>query len=127
MAEQARGMLSEGVTRFAECVKPEHLEAVAAAERVRALHIRSDRPVVTTSLCASHGTRERLRSLRDRAAHDEMRAMADACPDCTVSEKYVCTHCRAECPDDDEWPCATMRVLEPAPNSLATPRDNREG
>lgn len=33
-----RVTLSEGLTRFAECVKPEHLQAVAAVARVRELH-----------------------------------------------------------------------------------------
>lgn len=87
-------------------------EALAAITRVRALHTRSERPVVTTSLCTTHGTRENLLSLRDRAGHDAMRAAAGACPDCSVTEKHVCTHCRAECPDDDEWPCPTIRALE---------------
>jgi hypothetical protein len=86
-------------------------DSVAAVERIRALHTRSERPVVMTSLCAAHGTRESLLSLRDRAGHDAMRAAAGVCPDCSVTEKYVCTHCRAECPDDDEWPCPTIRAL----------------
>lgn len=104
MAEQARGMLSEGLTRFAECVRPEHLEAVAAVERVRALHTRQAKPVRSYGMdgyCAAHEPTGRgywapPADLRD-------------CPDCRYTEYYVCSHC--ECPND-EWPCPTIRALE---------------
>jgi hypothetical protein len=40
--------------------------------------------------------------------------MIAICPECTVTEKYVCATCRHECPDDDGWPCPTYRAITAA-------------
>lgn len=76
-------------------------EASEAIARVRALHVRSEKPRVTHHLCSHHAALDYL----DRVA-------VGACPDCATTEGYVCQHCRHECPDDDGWPCATIRALE---------------
>lgn len=79
-------------------------DSVAAVERVRALHTRSDRPVVTRHVCTEHA----YAHVPTAGWHDAVKN----CPACTVTERYVCTHCRHECPDDDTWPCPTVRALE---------------
>ena len=69
----------------------------------------------TTRVCPEH-VQERTRAhARDLPAWREDIA---ACPDCTVTEKYVCAEpsCRCECPDDDEWPCPTVEAITEAPN-----------
>ncbi len=81
---------------------------VAALEAALALHHRSDEPERTHHVCPEH--------VRQRVASRELRAWREAastCPDCTVTERYVCAHerCRAECPDDDAWPCPTVRAI----------------
>jgi DNA-binding Lrp family transcriptional regulator len=86
-------------------IRAERDEALAAIARVRELHVRSEKPRVTTTLCGLHGANwPQVAS----ATRDEIRA----CPDCTTTEAYVCQHCRHECPDDDEWPCGTIRALD---------------
>jgi hypothetical protein len=68
-------------------------------------HVRRDRPVIMTTLCGRH--RWATRGITQALA----RPAIQACPDCTVTEKYVCARCRHECPDDDEWPCAEVRAV----------------
>ena len=79
-------------------------QAVAAIARVRALHTRSEQPRVTRHVCPAHA----YAHIPTASWH----ASVVACPDCIVTEKYVCTHCQHECPDDDTWPCPTMRAVE---------------
>lgn len=76
-------------------------QARAAIARVKALHVRSEKPRITHHLCSHHAALDYL----DRVG-------VGACPDCTAAEAHVCQHCRHECPDDDGWPCATIRALE---------------
>lgn len=99
---------AEGMRAAAEEIvlaeRARHDQAVGAVERVRALHIRSDRPVVTRHVCTEHA----YAHVPTAGWHDAVKN----CPACTVTERYVCTHCRHECPDDDTWPCPTVRALE---------------
>ena len=82
---------------------------LAAVEAVLNLHCRSEKPTRTHNVCGEHARR------RPRAAFlPEWRKAVDACPDCTVTEKYVCDCCRHTCPDDDEWPCPTYRAISAA-------------
>jgi hypothetical protein len=83
---------------------------LAAVEAVLNLHRRSDKPSRTTRVCAEH-VQERTRAhARDLPA---WRRDVAACPDCTATEKWVCAEpsCRHECPDDDGWPCPTVRAV----------------
>ena len=95
--------------QVAEYVPP----LIDAAERVLELHRRSDEPSRTTRVCAEH-VQERTRAhARDLPA---WRRDVTACPDCTVTERYVCAEpsCRHECPDDDGWPCPTVLAITAA-------------
>ena len=82
---------------------------LAAVDKVLELHRRSERPSRTSHVCTEH-VRQSLNRGRDLPA---WRAAVAACPDCTVTETYVCAHeaCRHECPDDDAWPCPTVRAI----------------
>lgn len=84
------------------------LKAVEAALN---LHHRGDEPDRTHHVCPEH--------VRQHPRAQELRAWREAvgaCPDCTVTERYVCAHerCRAGCPDDDGWPCPTYRDITAA-------------
>jgi hypothetical protein len=82
---------------------------LAALDEVLKLHTRRDQPVITTALCVKHsGVRVQGILVAER------RVAVRACPDCTVTEKYVCIHCRHECPDDDDWPCPTYEAISRA-------------
>jgi hypothetical protein len=81
------------------------LLAVAAGALER--HVRRDRPVMVTEVCAAHSATW----THWRFGEADRRATIRACADCTVTEKYVCARCRHECPDDDEWPCAEVRAV----------------
>ena len=84
---------------------------VAALEAALALHRRSDEPERTHHVCPEH-----VRQRRDSREVEAWREAVSTCPDCTVTERYVCAHdrCRAECPDDDAWPCPTWRAITAA-------------
>ena len=77
---------------------------LAAVERVLELHRRRGTPVRTHRICAKHAP----------WGNDE--GHTAACPDCTVTEKWVCAEpsCRCWCPDDDGWPCPTVRAITAA-------------
>ena len=97
------------------CSAHNALRLLAAVERVLELHRKQEKPVRTTRVCPEH-VQERTRAhARDLPAWREDIA---ACPDCTVTEKYVCAEpsCRCECPDDDEWPCPTVEAITEALN-----------
>jgi hypothetical protein len=79
---------------------------LAIAGGVLERHVRRDRPVIVTTLCAQH-----RHVLRGDAEGVRRTGEIRGCPDCTVTEKYVCARCRHECPDDDEWPCAEVRAV----------------
>jgi hypothetical protein len=86
---------------------------LAAVEAVLNLHARAEKPSRTTRVCAEH-VQERTRAhARDLPA---WRRDVAACPDCTATEKWVCAEpsCRHECPDDDGWPCPTVRAVTAA-------------
>lgn len=72
---------------------------VAALEAVLKLHVRRDRPVRTHHICMAHGP------LGDDEGYNKH------CAACRITEKYVCEHCRRECPDDDAWPCPTVLAI----------------
>lgn len=80
---------------------------LAAVSKVLALHARQDKPVITRTLCGNHAGAYALRGLRDA----DKRAAIDACPDCVKTKRYVCEHCRHECPDNDGWPCPTYQAV----------------
>jgi hypothetical protein len=79
---------------------------LAVASGVLERHVRRDKPIVTTNLCSQHGFILRGDIEAVRRTHE-----IEGCPDCTTTEKYVCTRCRHECPDDDEWPCAEVSAV----------------
>lgn len=84
-----------------------------AVEAVLNRHARAKEPSRTTRVCAEH-VQERSRAhARDLPA---WRRDVTACPDCTVTEKWTCAEpsCRHECPDDDGWPCPTVRAITAA-------------
>lgn len=81
--------------------------AAAQVARVRTLHGRQDKPVQSRKVCDRHGGADGLKALR----LDWKRAEVESCPDCEVTEYYVCRHC--QCPND-AWPCPTIRALEGA-------------
>jgi hypothetical protein len=76
---------------------------LAVAGGVLDRHIR--RTVITTATCPRHHWP--VRGLTQALARDAIRA----CPNCKVTERYVCSGCRHECPDDDEWPCTEIRAV----------------
>ena len=80
---------------------------LAAIEAVLKRHHRSGRPVKTHNLCRDHSA---LAHYSGRMP----REVIEICPECTVTEKWVCATCRHECPDDDEWPCAEYRAITAA-------------
>jgi hypothetical protein len=77
---------------------------LGAVEAVLKLHARQDKPAITHTLCPEHA------GWMDHAGH-LFRTAVELCPNCTVTEKHVCTHCRNWCPDNDEWPCPTVRAV----------------
>jgi hypothetical protein len=103
-----------------EAVCGEALFSVAAVRAVLELHRRSDKPARTRHVCRDHAY----------AHHPgpQWRAAVDTCPDCAVTEKYVCTHeaCRHDCPDDDKWPCPTIRAIRTALTSVRDGSDEKE-
>lgn len=74
--------------------------AEVALDRVRALHIKQDRPVKSWTLCDKH---------RRPPLNIPGRAEIEECAGCSYIDRWVCMHCN--CPDD-EWPCATVRALD---------------
>lgn len=81
---------------------------LAVADVALKLHRRSDEPVKTRHVCSVHAYLHH--------PSPQWRADVEACPDCTVTEKWVCAEpsCRHECPDDDEWPCPTFEAISRA-------------
>ena len=86
---------------------------LAAVEAVLNQHRRRDEPERTHHVCAEHVHQRRH---RPDIGLQSWREAVDACPDCTVVEKWVCAErsCRHECPDDDEWPCPTYEAIRAA-------------
>lgn len=97
------GIAAEGATaeRSAEDVP----FLLGAIEAVLELHHRRDEPVKTRHVCRVHAYLHH--------PSPQWRSDVDSCPDCTVTEKRVCAEpsCRHECPDDDDWPCPTVRAI----------------
>jgi hypothetical protein len=78
---------------------------IAMGDALLKLHTRSEKPRTTVSTCLAH-------SYSRTAGFDHL--AVERCPDCIVTQKHVCTHCRHECPDNDEWPCPTYSALAAA-------------
>jgi hypothetical protein len=93
----------EGDSGFIVAARAAVPALLAVASGVLERHVRQGKPVITTALCAQHA-----RACRSAST---LRRVTECCPGCTVTEKYVCTRCRHECPDDDEWPCAEIRSI----------------
>lgn len=94
-----------GIEAGGSCTPHAALLLAAAVGAALKQHRKRDEPVKTHHVCQVHAWLNH--------PSPEWRADVDACPDCTVTEKYVCAEpsCRHECPDDDEWPCPTFRVI----------------
>lgn len=97
---QENGSAREFVTRDSP-------RLAAAVEAALAMHARSGKPVKSYALCPEHAENW---DHAGRMFHLAVRA----CPDCTLTERYVCAQCRSDCPDDDEWPCPTYRAVAAA-------------
>jgi hypothetical protein len=75
-----------------------------ALEAVLKRHRKQEKPVRTHNACPKHA------GWMSSSGH-LFRTAVELCPDCTLTEKYVCVTCRHECPDDDEWPCAEYQAI----------------
>ena len=92
---------------LAEEVAQDVPRLLAGYDALLALHAKTDKPAVMRYLCSRHAAM----GFPGRPAS---RAQMDACPDCKTTERYVCSHCRHECPDDDEWPCEDYQAISAA-------------
>lgn len=74
---------------------------LAMANAILVLH--QPKTVVVRTLCGAHDLHD-LGSAEGQAA-------VNGCPDCAEHERVACAECDPICPDDNIWPCKTVRVI----------------
>jgi len=74
---------------------------LAAVEAVLAFH--QPKTVTVRRFCGPHASLARIAEVTG--------AEIVACPDCSDNEVVTCTGCDPVCPDDNFWPCATVRAI----------------